>query len=69
MSDNDDDDKVLPGVQETFCAAQDLLFSNLVAGKRATPHGVINLDGEVVNHLPQVAQELAREYGVRKPGE
>ena len=50
-------------------AAQDLLFSTLVVGKRPGPDGVVTLDGPVTNELPSVAVELAREYGVREPGQ
>jgi hypothetical protein len=60
------DDETLPSVQDTFSAAQDLLFSNLVFGKRPAPDGTVTLDGPVDNPLPAIAAEMAELHGVRE---
>lgn len=42
------DDETPPNVQDTFCAAQALLFENVLpGGRRANELGEVNLDGEV----------------------
>ena len=64
------DDVTPPDVQDTFCAAQALLFENVLpGGRRANELGEVTLDGEVINPLPAIAAEMAELHGVRAEGE